>query len=160
MQDTGEARQMATGVLARSIARIVKHSRRRRVAAEGPVVAGIDPTSTGVGLALGEHRHGRVVAVQALGGQDMGLEAFEDRPQNVDAGADLVCERRQAQRDAFPGVALGLAVQWLMLAKLLEHDHRQKAGAGPAARDDMERRRRLGRRSRNRGRRTSRARSG
>ena len=82
--------------------------------------------------------------MQALGGQDMGLEALEDRPQNVDAGADLVGERRQAQRHAFPGVAFGLAVQRLMLAELLEHDHRQQAGAGPAARDHMERRRRLG----------------
>ena len=81
--------------------------------------------------------------MQSFGGEHMGLEALEDRPQHVDAGADLVGQGRQAQRHAFPGVALGLAVQRLMLAKLLEHDHRQQAGTGPAARDHVERRRRL-----------------
>ena len=50
------------------------------------------------------------------------------------AGADLVGQRRQAERHAFPGVALGLAVERLMLAELLEQDHRQQARPGPAAR--------------------------
>ena len=134
---------MPLGMLARSVARIIEHRRRRRRAAEGTIVADIDPTSPDVGLSLGEHRHGGVVAVQALGGEDMGLQPIEDRAQHADAGADLVGERRQAQRHAFPGVTLGLAVQRLMLAELLEHDHRQQAGTGPAPRNDVERRRRL-----------------
>ena len=62
-------------------------------------------------------------------------------------------------RHALARIALGLAVQRLMLAELLEHDHRQQARPGPAARNDMERRRRLADASRSRGRRTSRARS-
>ena len=37
-------------------------------------------------------------------------------------------------RHALLGIALGLPVERLMLAKLLEQDHRQKAGTGPAAR--------------------------
>ena len=49
----------------------------------------------------------------------------------------------KAQVDAFARVALALPVQRLMLAELLEQDHRQKARSGKAARRDMERRRRL-----------------
>jgi hypothetical protein len=48
--------------------------------------------------------------VQPLGGQDVGLDALEDRPQHHGAGSDLVGQRRQAQIDALAGVALGLAV--------------------------------------------------
>ena len=58
-----------------------------------------------------------------------------DRLQHRAAGADLIGQRRQAQGHAFAGVALGLAVERLMLAELLEQDHRQQAGAGPASRD-------------------------
>jgi hypothetical protein len=37
--------------------------------------------------------------------------------------ADLVGQGRQAQRHALAGEALGLAVQWLVLAILLEQQH-------------------------------------
>ena len=63
--------QMAFGMFARPIARGVEQRRRRIRAAEGPVVADIDPDPAGVGLALRQDRHGRVVAMQPLGGQDM-----------------------------------------------------------------------------------------
>ena len=56
---------------------------------------------------------------------------------------DLIGQRRQADRHAFPGIAFGLPVQRLVLAELLEQDHRQQARTGPAAGDDVERRRRL-----------------
>ena len=45
--------------------------------------------------------------------------------------------------DAFAGIALALPVQRLMLAELLEQDHRQQVRAGKAARRHMEGRRRL-----------------
>ena len=81
--------------------------------------------------------------MQSFGGKDMGLDPPDQRLQHRAAGADLVGQGGEAERHAFPGIAFGLAVQRLMLAELLEQDHRQEAGAGPAARDDMERRRRL-----------------
>jgi len=56
-------------------------------------------------------------------------------------GADLVGQRGEAELDAFAGVSVGLPVERLMPAELLEHDHRQKAGAGPAARRGVEQRR-------------------
>ena len=72
--------------------------------------------------------------MQALGRHDMGLQPLQQGLQRGAAGADLVGQGRQADRHAFPRVALGLAVQRLMLTELLEQDHRQQAGAGPAAR--------------------------
>jgi hypothetical protein len=81
--------------------------------------------------------------MQALGGENVRFDGLEDRLQHRAAGADLVGQGRQAQRDALTGIALGLPVERLMLAELLEQDHRQEAGAGPAARDHMERCRRL-----------------
>src|SRR5258708_19704596 len=81
--------------------------------------------------------------MQALGRHDMvfhktseRIERRADRPHGVGHG-------RQRDRRAFQSVALGLAVQGLMLTELLEHDHGQEAGSPPSPRDDMERRRRL-----------------
>ena len=68
---------MALGCCATAVARVVEHRRRRRRPGEGAVVAHIDPESAGVGLALGQDRHGRIVAMQSLGGQDMGLDALK-----------------------------------------------------------------------------------
>ena len=82
--------------------------------------------------------------MQALGSEHMRLDQRVQRLQHRRAGADQVGQRRQAQIDAFPRVALALPVQGLMLAELLEQDHRQQVRPGEAARRHMERRRRLG----------------
>ena len=66
------------------------------------------------------------------------------RLQHRSACADLVGQRRQAQLDAFAGIAFALPVERLMLAELLEQDHRQQVRPGKAARRDVERCRRLG----------------
>ena len=76
--------------------------------------------------------------MQAFGGHDVRLDQRVRRCERGGDRADLIGERRQAQIHAFPGVAFGLAVQRLMLSELLEHDHRQQAGAGPAARRRVE----------------------
>jgi len=68
-----EVFQMPLRVLAPPIAGIVKHRRRRGRSAEGAVIADIDPTSADIALALGQDRHGGVVAVQTFGGQDVGF---------------------------------------------------------------------------------------
>ena len=131
-------------MLVPAVARGVIERRRRRAPAKRPVVADIGPDVPLDRLALGQDRHGGVVAVQPLGGQHVALDQRMKRLQRRRAGADLVGQRRQAQVDALPPVAFALPVQRLMLAELLEQDHRQQVGAGKAARRHMERRRRLG----------------
>ena len=107
---------MALRMLASSVARVVEHRCGRRSAAEGPIVAHIDPCPAGMGLALGQNRHRRVIAVQALGRQHIGFEAIMERTKGAAAGAHLIGKRREAQRHAFTLIALGLAVQRLLLA--------------------------------------------
>ena len=69
-------------MFAAAVTRIVKHRRRRRGTAEWPVVADISPASPRVGLALGQHRHGSVVAMQPFGRQDVGLQPLPQRHQH------------------------------------------------------------------------------
>jgi hypothetical protein len=68
----------------------------------------------------------------------MGADQPAERLQELGAAADLVGKCRQAQVDAFAAIALTLAVERLMLAILLEQDHRQEARAGKAAGKHME----------------------
>ena len=58
--------------------------------------------------------------MQPPGGQNMGADQIMDRLQRRRAGSDLIGQRGEAEINAFPGVAFSLAVQWLMLAELLE----------------------------------------
>ena len=74
---------MRLRMLAAAVARVVEHRRRRRRAAERAVVPHIDPASADIGLALGQHRHGGVVAMQALGCHDMGLEPLKSGSSTV-----------------------------------------------------------------------------
>ena len=134
---------MALRMFAAPVTRVIEHRRRRSGAAEGRIVADIDPTAPGVGLALGQHGNRSVVPMQPLGGQHMRLDETPQRIERRADGADGVGHGRQGDRHAFERIALGLTVQRLMLAELLEGDHRQQARPRPAARDDMKRRRRL-----------------
>ncbi len=143
LQDAGPGGEMLPWMPARAVARVEEHGGRRRATAERLIVTHIGPTSPGHGLALGQHRHRRVVAMQPLGSQDVGHKAIMEWPQHGAAGAYLIGQRRQAQGYALAGVALGLAVERLMLAVLLEQDHGQQAGPRPASGHDVERRRRL-----------------
>ncbi len=144
LQDAGVSRQMGLWMLALPIARVVKHRCGGPGAAERPVIANINPAAPSVRLALRQHRHCGVVPVQPFGGHYMGLdEATEGIERRAD-GANRVGHRRQRDWRALQRIALGLAVQRLMLAELLEHDHRQQARPRPRPRYRVERRRRLG----------------
>jgi hypothetical protein len=136
LQDADVSRQMCLGMLTPSIARVVKHRRRRVGSAKGSVVAQVNPASPSVGFPLGQNRNRRIVPMQALGRHDMGFHKASDgikrranRPHGVGHG-------RQGDWHAFQSVALGLAVQGLMLTELLEYDHGQEAGPRPAPGDD------------------------
>ena len=122
-----------------AVARVVEHRRRRCGAPERAIVTHINPTSPRGSLALGQDRHGGVVAVQPFSREDMGFHTLQQRLEHGAAGSHMVGQGRQTERHAFPGIALGLAIERLMLAKLLEQDHRQQAGPHQAAGDHMER---------------------
>ncbi len=81
--------------------------------------------------------------MKSLGRHDMGFDEAKQRIKRATDRSYSVCHGRQRERHAFESIALGLAVQRLMLAELLEHDHRQKTGAGPSPCHGMERRWRL-----------------
>ena len=81
--------------------------------------------------------------MQSFSREDMRFNTPEDRFEHRAAGANLVGQGRQAERQAFLGVAFGLAVERLMLPKLLEQDHREQARTSPAPCDHMEWRRSL-----------------
>ncbi len=77
--------------------------------------------------------------MQPFGGKNMGADQIMDRLQGGRAGPDLVGQRGDAEIDTLPGVALGLAVQGLMLAELLEEDRGKQVRPRPSARRGMER---------------------
>ena len=79
---------MLHGVLVLSIARGVIEHRRRCVTAKGRVVTDIRPDAPRHRLALGQDRHGRIVAMQSFGSQDLALD------QRMKAVAGPSCRRR------------------------------------------------------------------
>ncbi len=81
--------------------------------------------------------------MQAVRRQHMGRNQVVQGSERHRARADLIGQRRQAESDAFARVAIALPVERLVLAVLLEQDHRQQVGTGPAPRRRMKRRRRL-----------------
>jgi hypothetical protein len=117
LEDAGKAAQVLFGMLTAAIARVVEQRRRGRRPAERPVIAGINPDPAGVGLAFGQNRHGRVIAVQTLGRHDVGLHQRQQGLQHGGAGADLVGQGGQADLDTLTGEALALPVERLVLSR-------------------------------------------
>jgi hypothetical protein len=138
LQDAGPPLQMLSRMLAAAVARIIEHRRRRRRSREWSIVAHIRPTSADVGLTFGQHRHRGVIGVQPLAGKDMGFDPLENRLHHGAGRAHLIGQGRETQGHTLPGVALGLTVERLMLSELLEQNHREQVGAGPATGNDME----------------------
>ena len=138
LEQPGISGQMALRMLAFAIAGVIEHRRRRALAPEWPIVAHINPTSPRIGLAFGQDRHGRIVAMQAFGRHDMRLDESQHRFEHRAARPYGIGHRREADRYPLQGIAPGLPVQGLMLAELLEQDHRQQAGPGPAPGDHVE----------------------
>ena len=93
LQDATPIGQVLLGMLAGPVARVEEHRGRWCPPAERPVVAHIGPTSADDGLALGQHRHRGVVAMQPLGGQDVSHKAIMDGPQYRAARAHLIGQR-------------------------------------------------------------------
>ena len=112
-------------------------------APEGPVIAHVGPYAPGRALVLGLDGNGGVVAVKALGREDMRLDQIKDRQERGCSIPDLVGQRRGRKLDALAFEPGALAVERAMHSKLVEEDRRQQMRADEAARRGMERRRRL-----------------
>ena len=129
-------------MFATPIARVVEDRRRRPGGAEGRVVADID-RAPAVPSRPSPDGTRRMIPLQPFGGEDMRLDETPQRLERHTDGADRAGHGRQRDRRALKRIALGLAVQRLMLAELLEHDHREQLGPPIPARRHG-RRRRLG----------------
>ncbi len=69
----------------------------------------------------------------------MGADQIMDRLRRYSTGPDLAGQSGKADLDAFLGVSLGLPVQRLVLAALLEEDHGEQVKFRPAPRRRAER---------------------
>ena len=123
LQHSSPFREMRLRVLAAPVGREVEQGRRRIGAAEGTVVAHVDPNAPRGGFALGQHRNGGVVAVQAPRRHDVCLDQPKQGLEGRRAGAHLTGQRGQTERHALPGIALGLAVQRLASRAGESHPH-------------------------------------
>jgi len=70
LQNAGIFSKVSLRMFAASVAGIIEHCRRRRGATEGAIITDIHPTAGEVGLALGQHRHVGVIAMQARARKD------------------------------------------------------------------------------------------
>ena len=90
LKDASPTAQMAHRMLAPPVSGIMKDRRRRRGSAKRSVIPDIGPDPARIGLGLGQNRHCRIVAMQSLGGQDMGFDQQVERHQRGGAGAHLI----------------------------------------------------------------------
>src|SRR6516162_6409500 len=81
--------------------------------------------------------------MNALGGEDVRFDHLIERPQCGRTGADMVGHGRDGELDPLACKLLALPVERLMVGIFVDKDHRQQARPGKAARDRVERRRRL-----------------
>src|SRR3990170_5291136 len=135
---------MADGMFAAPVAGIMEDRRRWSWTAKRLIVTDISPDPACIGLRLRQDRDCRVIAMQSLGGQDMRFDEAVERHQRRGAGSNLIGQGGKAELDTFAGIAIALAVEWLVRSELLEQQHRQEAGAEQSAGRDMERCRGLG----------------
>lgn len=103
-------------MLATPVARVVVDRCQRHLAAERPIVSHVSPQSGGVGLAVCQHRDGRVIAVQPLTGEGMRLDQAIERHERRGAGLDLVSQGR----NTLANIAIPLTIEGLGRAELGE----------------------------------------
>jgi hypothetical protein len=110
LEDPGIAGEVTVRVLAAAVARIEEQRRRGVRAGERLVIPDIGPEPADHRLLLGQHRHGRVVAVDPVRAQNMTADQFDQRRQVRRACADPVRQGRHVELDTLPPIALALPV--------------------------------------------------
>ena len=130
LQNADISCEMRQRMLAARVARVVEDRGRLPGAAERPIVADIDPEPAGVSLAFAQHRNGRVVAMQALGRHDMGLDHAPKRIERRRDCAHGVDHGGKRDRGALERIAVGLPVQRLNAGRT-SRTRSSRAGSGP-----------------------------
>ena len=130
-------------MLAAAVGRVEERDRRRIGPAERPVVPDIAPQPRDLRLLLGQHRHRGVVAVQALGREDVGPDLQHQRHQAGGRRTYPVRQRGDVELDPFAGVDRTLPGERQMLAVLRGQHQGQQVRPGPAAGDRVRGGRRL-----------------
>ena len=100
------------------ITRIEEYGSRRRWSCERPVVAHISPQPTGDRLALRQHRHRGVVAVNALGRHHVCADQRDEWREGCGASPDPVGEGGDIEIDTFAGIGIALSIERLVVAEL------------------------------------------
>jgi hypothetical protein len=88
------AGQVALRMLSSPVARVIEQGRRRILAAKRPVVPYIGPDPTEDSLQFCQHRHRRIVGVDAFRPHDMGTNRLNNRVERHYAGADPIRQCR------------------------------------------------------------------
>jgi hypothetical protein len=94
-----------------AVGRIEECSRWRRCPGKRPVVAHVDPKTTGAALAFGQHRHGGVVGMDALGREHVRADDLDERHQRRGRSADPIGERRDVNLDTLPRIGRALTIE-------------------------------------------------
>ena len=132
LKDVGPTRQMPGRMFFPTVGRAVIEGCRGCPSCKGAVVTQTGPDPGSLRAALCHQWHGRIIGMQSLGTEDMGMDQIVDRLQRHSAGPDLVSQGGKDDLDTFLGVAFDLPVQGLVLAELLEQHHGQQVGPRPA----------------------------
>ena len=108
LQHAGEPGQVRLGVLASAVGGIAVAHRRCRRPAIGALVAQICPQSAGAGLAGSgrQHRHWRVIGMQAGASHDMVLQRVHQRAEQRRTLPDPIGKGGALELDPFAGVDL------------------------------------------------------
>src|ERR1700730_16936016 len=75
-------------IIAGSAAGVIEERRGRIFAAEGPVIADISPYPAGDRLQFRQHRHGCIVDMEPIGGEDMMADYLENGIKGCNTSAD------------------------------------------------------------------------
>ena len=127
-----------------AVTRVEEGRRRRITSAERLIIPHIGPEPAGAGLALGQHRYGGVVGMNAFGYKNMRLDRVNQRHQSGRRGANPVRQCRYVEINALAGIGRALPVERQMQAIFGEQHLCEQMRSGAAARDRVRGGRRLG----------------
>ena len=145
LKDTVEALQMLGETHRLSVRRIDVGDRRRVIATEGTIVAGIGKELAGLGPAAPgiEDRRSRFVGEELGGRLQVAEQPFVDRPKQEGGPTHPVCERRSVEPHALARIDLSLSIKRQVIGVFGDQNLRHRRLGRNAALDQPVRGRRL-----------------